>query len=96
MPETKIGASQIDKPAPLWYRRLSNALIIFILPGAVTLVQSWGLTDKIANRWLVLLSFAPALVKGIGVVLGNGQVYSPTNQAVDNAKPMEPPPPSNN
>jgi hypothetical protein len=96
MPVTKIGASQIDKPAPLWYRRLSNALIIFILPGVVTLVQSWGLSDKVANHWLTFLSFAPALVKGIGVVLGNGQVYSPTNQAVDNAQPTEPPAPSNN
>jgi hypothetical protein len=93
MPETKIGVSQMDKPAPLWYRRLSNALIICILPGAVTLVQSWGLNDKLANRWLVLLSFAPALVKGIGVVLGNGQVYSPSNQVIDNTPPAAPEPP---
>lgn len=92
MAETKIGASQIDKPAPLWYRRLSNALIIFLLPGIVTVVQSWGLSDKLANRWLVLLSFAPALVKGIGVILGNGQVYTPTNQAVDNSTPAPEPP----
>lgn len=86
MAETKIGLSQASKPAPLWYRRLSNALIIFIIPGAVGLVQGWGLTDRLANRWLMILAFAPALIKGIGVILGNGQIYTPSNQAVDENK----------
>lgn len=83
MPETKIGLSQADKPAPLWYRRLSNALIICIIPAIVGLVQGWGLSDSLANRWLMILAFVPAVIKGIGMMLGNGQVYSPSNATVD-------------
>lgn len=93
MPVTKIGFSQTEKPAPLWYRRMSNALIMFIIPGMVGMVQGWGLTDKLANRWLMILAFVPALIKGVGILMGNGQVYSPSNEAVDNIQQSETPKP---
>jgi len=88
MAQTKIGFSQTERPAPLWYRKLSNALIIFLIPGAVGLVQGWGMTDKLANRWLMILGFAPALIKGLGMILGNGQVYTPSNEQMDDAAPL--------
>lgn len=84
MPETKIGLNQVEKPAPLWYRRLANALIMFIIPGTTTLISSWGLSDKTLARALLLLSYAPAVIKGLGMILGNGQIYSPSNAVVDN------------
>jgi len=83
MPDTKIGFNQVDKPAPLWYRRLSNAMIIFVIPGAVGLLQGWGLPDKVLNHWMLVLSFLPAAIKGLGTILGNGQIYSPSNQVID-------------
>lgn len=83
MADTKIGFNQSDKPSPLWYRRLSNALIIFVIPGAVALVQGWGLAAHVLNHWMLILAFAPAVIKGAGIVLGNGQIYSPSNQVVD-------------
>lgn len=83
MADTKIGLNQVDKPAPLWYRRLSNALIIFVIPGAVALVQGWGLLPATLNHWMLVLSFLPAVIKGVGIVLGNGQIYSPSNQVID-------------
>ena len=92
MPETKIGLSQVEKPAPLWYRRISNALIMFIVPGAIGLVTGWGLPDKVANRWLMVLGFLPALIKGIGMLLGNGQIYTPSNQQIDDQAPLNQPP----
>jgi len=83
MPDTKIGLNQVDKPAPLWYRRLSNALIIFIIPGTVAMLQGWGLPDKVLNHWMLILAFLPAVIKGLGMILGNGQIYSPSNQVID-------------
>lgn len=90
MPETKIGLGQAEKPPPLWYRRMSNALIIFVIPSLSGLIQSLGLTDIVTNRWLSILTFTPALIKGIGIMLGNGQVYSPSNETIDriNNKPL--------
>lgn len=83
MADTKIGLNQVDKPAPLWYRRLSNALIIFVIPATIALLQGWGLSDKVLNHWMLVLAFIPAGIKGIGIILGNGQIYSPSNQVVD-------------
>jgi hypothetical protein len=77
MPATLIGKSQFGRPSPGWYRRLANALIIFIIPATTTLVSAWGLSDKILARTLLILSYLPAVIKGIGTVLGNGQEYAP-------------------
>lgn len=91
MAQTKMGFSQVEKPAPLWYRRLSSALIMFLVPGLVALVGGWGLPDKTANRWLMVLGFVPAAVKAIGSLLGNGQIYAPSNEQIDNEAPLNKP-----
>lgn len=83
-----MGLSQAEKPAPLGYRRFANAMIICIIPGAIGLVSGWGLPDAVANKWLMVLGFIPALIKGIGMILGNGQVYMPSNEKIDNQSPL--------
>lgn len=83
MAEIKIGTGQFDTPPPLGYRRFMNAMIIFILPGLTAFINGWGFPDKVANHWMLFLSFVPALIKGIGVLLGNGQEYSPSNKVID-------------
>lgn len=83
MGAVKLGADQMSKPAPLGYRRFSNAMIIIILPGLSSLVSGWGLAPTKLNRILLVLTFISAAVKGFGIFLGNGQVYTPTNAAVD-------------
>lgn len=88
MAKVKIGLSQVERPAPLGYRRFSNAMIMFIIPGAIGLVSGWGMPDALANKWLMVLGFIPALLKGIGVILGNGQVYSPPNEKIDAQSPL--------
>ncbi len=82
---TKIGISQVDKPAPLLYRRITNALIIFIITAAAALVSGWGLSEKLQNRWLLVLAFLPAVIKGVGVIIGNGEyikTYAPDKETV--------------
>jgi hypothetical protein len=85
MPDVKIGVKQVNNPAPLWYRRLSNASIIFIIPGAIGLVSGWGLPVSEVNHWLMALGFAPAVFKGVGVILGDGSYYNvPEDKFSDN------------
>lgn len=86
MAQTKIGPGQFDTPAPLGYRRFMNAMIIFILPGLTAFINGWGLPDKVANHFMLFLAFVPALIKGIGVFLGNGQEYNPPNKVIDEQK----------
>ncbi|MDP4248117.1 MAG: hypothetical protein Q8932_19945 [Bacteroidota bacterium] len=83
MADTKIGFNQLDKPAPLYYRRFTNAYIVCILPAVSALCAGWGFSDKASNRIGLMLIFSAALVKGVGMVLGNGQDYVPTNQQGD-------------
>lgn len=80
MGETKVGFKQTDRPAPLWYRKFTNAMIIFIIPGFTALLQGWGLSDKLLNRWMLVLAFIPAAIKGIGVLMGNGQYINNENK----------------
>jgi hypothetical protein len=85
MSEIKTGVSQFNRPAPALYRRFTNAMIIFIIPATAALIMGWGLSEKLANRWLLILTFVPALIKGIGVVIGNGEyikTYAPDKDAL--------------
>lgn len=66
----------MDRPAPLWYRRFSNAMIFAIIPAASSFVEDWGLGDVTEKRLLHGFIFLAALIKGIGLMLGNGQNYT--------------------
>lgn len=78
-----MGLSQVDKPAPLWYRRFTNAYIIVFMPGLASLFTGWGFTDATTKKILLVIVFSGVAVKSIGIVLGNGQIYSPSNQVID-------------
>lgn len=67
----KVGLNQINKPAPLWFRRLRDGSINFLLPAVGQLVTSLNLTDAIENRWLQALTFFPAVLNFFGVMLGD-------------------------
>ena len=83
MPETKVGLSQVDKPAPLWYRRLVNATILCFIPMVTGIVQGVPMKTDTRNIWMVGIISIPFLLKGIGMVLGDGQVYTPSNETID-------------
>lgn len=64
-------ANNMNKPAPLWFRRLETALV-FLLMGAIPLV---GLSKSIPvalrdDISLVLLPGLVLLVKSVGIFLG--------------------------
>lgn len=84
MSDVKIGWSQTSKPSPLGYRKFMNAYIVCIAPATGSLLAAWGLTADHLAKALLIVGYSTALVKGLGMVLGNGQVYTPTNETVDN------------
>lgn len=84
MPETKIGLDQVSKPPPLWFRRLTNAIILSFIPAFVGIVQGVTMSDAKRNIYMVIATAVPFLLKGIGMILGNGQTYQPSNETIDN------------
>jgi len=83
MPETKWGIEQISRPAPLWYRRLTNACILCFIPMYVGIIQIAPMSDAKRNIYMGIATAIPFLLKGIGMVMGNGQYYVPSNETID-------------
>jgi len=80
----KLGASQINKPAPAAYRNFANAMIIFILPGIGALVSGWGFSVSTVNHVLLTLTFIGSAIKGLGTFMGNGTYYTSDPTKADN------------
>jgi hypothetical protein len=91
MGDITFGPSQITKPAPRKFRNFSDATILFLVPGALLLVNGWGLPDKQALHLTLVFSFIPTLLKAIGTFLGNGQYYTSIKAAAD-VTPVDPKP----
>lgn len=72
---TKFGVSQIENAPPKWWRKLERALIIVIIPASTTFVTSVVESEKAEIILLSSLTFLTALIKGIGVFLGNDVPY---------------------
>jgi hypothetical protein len=77
MGKVTIGTRNSKKPAPKWYRKLEEALLIIIIPSAVIMIQGWGFEDEaFVNKLIIIFNVAlVALVKAIGVLLANGENY---------------------
>ncbi len=84
--ETKVGLSQTNTPPPLNYRKFLNAMLILIIPATATFMLSLPLSEFVKQLIPNLLIFLTAVLKGIGMILGNGQVYAPSNEAVEKAQ----------
>lgn len=67
----KVGIDQANKPAPLWFRRLRDGAVNFLLPALGQLVASLNLTDAQENMWLQVLTFLPAAFNFVAVLLGD-------------------------
>ena len=76
----------IQYPAPKSYRKFENAYAVLIAPALVGAIQGWGLSDSVANKAMIILTLSVAVVKGIGMMSRNGEVYatSSTTETTEN------------
>lgn len=86
MSDVKIGMGQTSKPAPLGWRKFMNAYIIAIMPAITVFIATFGFSVALQAKLGTLVILSGAVVKGLGMVLGNGQIYSPSNQVVEDQK----------
>jgi hypothetical protein len=83
MPETKVGFDQLDIPAPLWYRKMTNAIILCFLPVYVGFINIIPMSDYRRSVCAQVAIAIPFLLKGIAMIIGNGQVYMPSNKTIE-------------
>lgn len=89
MSVTKIGLNQVNKPAPLGFRRFTNAVILCFIPMVTGIVQGVTMSDEKRNLWMIGVASVPFCLKGIGMILGNGQEYTPSNEQIDEQNSKE-------
>lgn len=83
-----VSVNNMDRPAPKIWRRLTNATIMFFLPMVTGIVQGVPMPDSSRNVWMIGIVAVPFLLKGIGMILGNGEVYADVSQV--KASELEP------
>lgn len=92
MKKVSLNLSNFNLPAPAAYRKFENAYTIILAPAIIVCIQSWGLSEIVVNRAMILLGFSVALVKFMGMLLANGQAYT-ESEASNNPLRMDNPPP---
>ncbi len=72
-----FNKGNVGKPAPKWWRKLENGLLIVLIPSTVGILMGWGFKDEaFANKLILLINTGlVALVKFIGMMLANGDDY---------------------
>lgn len=73
------------RPAPKGWRKFENAMIIMFIPTATAVIQGWGFTNEtLAMRLNLLIAVGLAgLIKGIGVLIANGEEYVKVEEPKD-------------
>jgi len=66
----QIGFDQINVPAPLFYRRIVNAMVLLILPSTVTFVQGLSIAVQTKTLIVLILVYITSLFKAIEFILG--------------------------
>ena len=78
MPKLKVGLQSVNKPAPKWWRKTENVLLIIFIPAVTFILQGWGFQNEaLLNKINLLVNTGlVAIIKGVSMILSNGEVYA--------------------
>lgn len=79
MAKQTFSANNFNRPAPKWWRKLEDGLLMILIPAIVAMLMGWGFKDEaFANKIILLINTGlVAVIKFIGKMLANGEVYAP-------------------
>lgn len=80
MAETKIGRSQIGRPAPLWFRKFKKVYTNTESFALICLAFKYPADSFIM---VVIKAGSSCLLENLDTILGNGQYYVPSNETVE-------------
>lgn len=66
-----VSINNVNSPAPKKWRKFENAYFAALAPAIAGIIQGWGLSDPIANKALLALSFVGAGIKFWGMLLSD-------------------------
>ena len=76
MGKTNISLTNVNKPAPKWYRKSKRIIGLLSGPTVMAVFQVFNLTDKQMANVGIIIAFLPTLLEVFSALLANGEHYA--------------------
>jgi hypothetical protein len=76
MAKTSIGLTNVNSPAPKWYRKSKRIIGLLSGPTVLAVFQIFKLTDHQMASVATVIAFLPTLLEVFSAVLANGEQYA--------------------
>lgn len=76
MGKTNISLTNVNKPAPRWYRKSKRIIGLLSGPTVMAVFQVFNLTDKQMANVGIIIAFLPTLLEVFSALLANGEHYA--------------------
>jgi hypothetical protein len=76
MGKTNISLTNVNKPAPKWYRKSKRVIGLLSGPTVMAVFQIFHLSDKQMANVATIIAFLPTLLEVFSAILANGENYT--------------------
>lgn len=78
MANTTFKVENANRPAPGWWRKMENILLMVLIPAATGIISGVVENTVLAAKLLLWINTGlVAIVKAVGMMLANGEAYAP-------------------
>ena len=76
MAKTSIGLTNVNSPAPKWYRKSKRVIGLLSGPTVLAVFQIFKLNDHQMASVATVIAFLPTLLEVFSAILANGEQYA--------------------
>jgi hypothetical protein len=76
MGKTNISLTNVNKPAPKWYRKSKRVIGLLSGPTVIAVFQIFKLNDHQMASVATIIAFLPTLLEVFSAILANGENYA--------------------
>jgi hypothetical protein len=76
MGKTNISLTNVNKPAPKWYRKSKRVIGLLSGPTVIAVFQIFKLNDHQMASVATIIAFLPTLLEVFSALLANGENYA--------------------
>ena len=80
MAKTSIGLTNVNHPAPKWYRKSKRVIGLLSGPTVLAVFQIFKLNDHQMASVATVIAFLPTLLEVFSAVLANGEQYATNDE----------------
>lgn len=80
MAKTSIGLTNVNYPAPKWYRKSKRVIGLLSGPTVLAVFQIFKLNDHQMASVATVIAFLPTLLEVFSAVLANGEHYATNDE----------------